>query len=553
MGKQNVVPKQTRSLVEFVSLVICFSLLSGACQREQAISRRELELPSDPVRRCRQVEALLGERPTSAGPIRVDTAHKQLFLDNYLLARLEHVKRKLHQPKKYGPVIRADQAWEDANVQIWGGGPFWSEEEQVWKLWYVGRSDTLTGYAVSKDGIHWEKPTLNQVRFRGSTRNNVVAVDPTLSRGGDHTIENIIYHPEDPDPQRRYKGFMGLQNRKPIVSLNGLDWRLLDAPSIPSADVSDLFYDQSTKLFIATLKHPGPYGRSFYLSVSRDFEHWTDPRDCLIVHADKRDQKLGVRRIQMHFQSDDLKKPIINRPDEYRTDIYRLPVFRYEGIYIGLPTIFNQSGRTYSSQIVKSWADGVSMVELAVSRDLIHWERVGNREKFIPLSPLDGGKNYDTGQLLTATPVINNNQLWFYYTALKWRAQLADFEPNKYARLPDNGAIGLARLRLDGFVSLDAGETEGFVITKPLLIEGRTLHVNLAAPGGEVRAEFLDADGKKAFPGFSLEQSIPATGDSLDSELKWGSQKELSSLAGKTVCIRFALRRASLYAFWVKN
>ena len=34
---------------------------------------------------------------------------------------------------------------------------------------------------------------------------------------------------------------------------------------------------------------------------------------------------------QMHFESDDLKKPIINRPDEYQTDIYRLPVFRYEG------------------------------------------------------------------------------------------------------------------------------------------------------------------------------------------------------------------------------
>ena len=188
------------------------------------------------------------------------------------------------------------------------------------------------------------------------------------------------------------------------------------------------------------------------------------------------------------------------------------------------------------------------MVELAVSQDLIHWERVGNREKFIPLSPLDGGRNYDTGQLLTATPVINNNQLWFYYTGLKWRAQLADFEPNKYARLPDNGAIGLARLRLDGFVSLDAGETEGFVITKPLLIEGRTLHVNVAAPGGEVRAEILDADGKKAFPGFSLEQSIPATGDSLDSELKWalkrtfliGRQNRVHSIrsaAGQSVCL----------------
>ena len=222
-----------------------------------------------------------------------------MFLDNYLLARLEHVKRNLHQPKKYGPVIRSDQAWEDANVQIWGGGPFWSEEEQVWKLWYVGRSDKLTGYAVSKDASIGRSPTSTKLDFgvqRGTMWWPWIRL---LSRfgDGDQTIENIIYQPEDPDPQRRYKGFLGLRNRKPIVSLNGLDWRLLDAPSIPSADVSDLFYDQSTKLFIATLKHRGPYGRSFYLSVSRDFEHWTDPRDCLIVHADKRDQELGVRRV----------------------------------------------------------------------------------------------------------------------------------------------------------------------------------------------------------------------------------------------------------------
>jgi predicted AAA+ superfamily ATPase len=37
---------------------------------------------------------------------------KQLFLDNYILVTLTNVERKLHQPKKYGPVIRPDQPWE---------------------------------------------------------------------------------------------------------------------------------------------------------------------------------------------------------------------------------------------------------------------------------------------------------------------------------------------------------------------------------------------------------------------------------------------------------
>jgi hypothetical protein len=54
--------------------------------------------------------------------------------------------------------------------------------------------------------------------------------------------------------------------------------------------------------------------------------------------------------------------------------------------YGGAPPVFNYSGNT------KNNSDGFSMVELAVSRDLIHWERVGKREKFIPLSQLEGGE-----------------------------------------------------------------------------------------------------------------------------------------------------------------
>lgn len=69
-------------------------------------------------------------------------------------------------------------------------------------------------------------------------------------------------------------------------------------------------------------------------------------RDCLIFHADKRDQELGAERVRMHVESQDLRKPTINRPEEYQTDIYNLPGFSYQGFYIGMPTVFNHSGNT---------------------------------------------------------------------------------------------------------------------------------------------------------------------------------------------------------------
>jgi len=106
-------------------------------------------------------------------------------------------------------------------------------------------------------------------------------------------------------------------------------------------------------------------------------------------------------------------------------------------------------------------------------------------------------------------------------------------------------------LRLDGFVSLDAGAREGSVLTKPLVMEGKSLHLNVAAAEGAVRAEILDARGKRVLSGFSRSECLPVRGDRLNAELKW-KRAEVSLLAGKTVRLRFILRNASLYAFWTR-
>ena len=477
--------------------------------------------------------------------VRIPSGRKQLFLDNHVLARLERVKRTLHQPQKYGAVIRPDQPWEDGGIQI-RTGPSWNPETKTWMMWYGG------GYATSSDGIRWEKPVLGLQEFKGSKQNNLLP--PPV------TSYTIFYDATEPDPGRRYKGLASgvpLHGRGggfyPAVSPDGRTWKVLKASFIPSSDEWHLFHDEQRHLYAATVKHGGPYGRSVYLSVSKDFEHWTDPRDCLIFHADKRDQELGAKRVQYQVETPGLRKPVVNRPEEYKTDIYNLPIFSYEGIYVGMPTVYNSSGLVFDN------SDGFNMVELAVSRDLVHWERVGGREKFLPLSPVEGEKNYDTGQLLAANyPIIKDDQIWIYYSGLRWRTHPDALTKSKqgphgmeFYSPGDSGAICLAKLRLDGFVSLDAGEAEGYVVTKPLILYGKELHANLEALSGEVRAEILDPTSQKPLPGFSVRESIAVRGDRLDVQISWGNS-ELASLAGKTVRLRFSLRNASLYAFWVK-
>ena len=84
------------------------------------------------------------------------------------------------------------------------------------------------------------------------------------------------------------------------------------------------------------------------------------------------------------------------------------------------------------------------------------------------------------------------------------------------------------------------------------MMEGKSLHLNVDAPQGEVRGEILDAEGTQVLSGFSREECIPVRGDGLNVGLKW-KKAEVSALAGKTIRLRFTLRNARLYAFWIDH
>lgn len=536
----------------FLACLLLLGLVSGCSQPKQmpTSSAADPELSRDPVTCCTEAKTLLSSSSGAGGPLRLGTA-KQLFLDNLVVARLENVKRKLHQPTKMGAVIRPDKPWDGDWVQI-RTAPSWHPEKKLWMLWYFAGNGT--GYATSSDGIHWEKPALGVREFKGSKQNNL------LPQGyGDEQDSSwssfcfVFYDAREPDPQRRYKALASRlappRNHPPqtqfqsgfypATSADGLHWSTRTTSLIPSSDEAHLFYDTNRGIYAATVKHMGPYGRSVYLSLSRDFEHWSDPRDCLIFHADKHDQETGARRIASHVSNPDMVKLVTNRPAEYRTDVYALPVFRYESVYIGLPTLFHQSGAWHLDFRNQ---DGILVVEVAASRDLLNWERVGNREMFLSPSPVQEGV-YDNGELLASNaPIIRNNELWFYYSGLKSRSN----------PVADDGAICLAKLRLDGFVSLDAGEQAGSMVTRPLVIDGKTLHLNVDAPGGEVRTEVLDATSQDVLPGFSQSDSVPLSKDSVDVESRW-NQANLSSLKGKTVRLRFVFRKARLYSFWTSG
>lgn len=300
------------------------------------VSQAETKRASDPVTVCAQVASLAQSIQTASedhGAALLSPGRKQLFVDASALEKVDGLSWQLHQPKKVGAVIRVDQPWEGRSIQI-RSAPVWSIEDGAWKIWYFS-DNRITGIALSKDGVHWNKPDLGLVEFRGSKSNNLVALPPNATGPANSTgmLMNVVLDPDDPDLGRRYKALWGTKDRRPVVSRDGLNWKALDVPPISSDDESSLYHDRDQRLFIATVKHPGPYGRSVYLSVSRDFEHWTASPDCLIVHADAHDQELGRQRIQARFANSTFQSPEYNIPERYNIDVYNMALTRYQGVY----------------------------------------------------------------------------------------------------------------------------------------------------------------------------------------------------------------------------
>jgi len=513
--------------------------------------------------------------------ITVEPGLKQLFLDDYAVQEMKGLRRRMHSPEKKGPVLKADIPSDGDFVET-VSAPMWIPDEGVYKMVYEcnHRGPDYWALATSEDGIHWKKPLLGAVEFKGSKENNLIA-----SPGG--RLWQVIYDLDDPDPERRYKGFLGRSGRKPVVSSDCVHWRQLDLPSLSSFDAGTLCFDRERRWFIGLLKMEGRYGRAYNISESADFEHWSEPR--FFFGTDDKDQELALGVIRRRLADPGLAKPLFIDPDPavgwqapawqrklrwvaretWRAECYNIGIFPYEGVYLAWLMIYYPTGTGLPE---RNNTDGFHLIQLAMTRGLKKpLVRLGDRKAFIGPSRIDEKGlvgNYDRLQLeITNHPVDHDDELWFYYSGFKRRALQHDRWTDGSRREPStlsaieradwiedtHSAILLAVLRRDGFVSLDADEGGGELVTKRFVATGKELLLNLDVhKGGAAKVEVLGGDGKP-LPGFDLESCAEMIDDATRQQVVWKANAHWRQLRGRTVRLGIQLNRARLYAFWVEE
>ncbi|MBL8174196.1 MAG: hypothetical protein JNK48_05975 [Bryobacterales bacterium] len=434
--------------------------------------------------------------------------HRRLFLDALLVERQSGLERRFHALRKHpgNPLLVAGQPCEEGS-----SGPYLYgtvlDEGGTLRMWYhYLRKGYRNGYAESSDGLRWTKRDCSALAELDACHNPAV-----------------IRLPDDSRAPNKYALFCfgaDVSKVRAAFSPDGLDWTFVPETAkqglFDSSDVVNFFYDPYGKQFAATWKGPTRRGRSVGIALSRDGLAWTKPLDAPI------------------FTADDLDPP--------DTQIYGMPVFPYQGVYVGLPWIYHAASHyTPEMRMTRAEAEALSPrtvdVQLAWSWDLLHWSRPPERKPFLALGAAGA---FDSKMVFTArAPVERNGELYFYYGGF----------PLPHDARQTGGAIGLATLRQDGFCSMHAGGREGWLITRREALAAPMVTINaVTANDGEIRAELLDAGGS-VLPGFSREESIPFRGDAVSHVLRWRTQQFDPADRAAVKKIRFLLRGADLYSY----
>ena len=264
----------------------------------------------------------------------------QTFVDNLILESVTDVTRRWHTPERVGdgPVLTKTEPWEGLPYFNCATTIIRDPDDGLFKCWYeimVGEPDkskmalgmdSYSCVATSEDGLHWEKPALDNLIVDGR-KTNIILGSP--ESGGAHSM-TVIRDPYPKSEAERFKGMLTLmwdenKNRRIVsaYSPDGINWQINDdvlrigraGPRL--CDGHNLAYDEDAREYICYTRHflmtagatrtrfvrDETFSRPFELDNfatycqrriwvmrSSDFIHWSEP--VLVAAVDESEDNL---------------------------------------------------------------------------------------------------------------------------------------------------------------------------------------------------------------------------------------------------------------------
>lgn len=435
----------------------------------------------------------------AADPLEIGSRLEPL-IDDYLISEMTgDVHPQLHQPTPREVVLVTGEPWEGNTSAYFTIFQDDDRYRMVYRGSHSGKDNgnvehpEFTCYAESTDGIHWTKPDLGIVEFNGSKHNNII-----LQGLGTHCF--VAFKDTNPDcpPESQYKGIsrgrpVGKKGLYVFESADGIHWSLMvDQPVITQGafDSQNLaFWDSFTNCYVDYHRSFINNKRSIVMSHSKDYINWSEP--VPLEYPDSPVQELYTNAIRLYP--------------------------RAEHIRIGFPTRYLPNEGSRVEPLFMS------------SRDGVHFHRWD--EPVIPgTAPKDrmGNRSNYMANALVSLP--DNDREYSVYAT------------EAYYEGPDS-RLRRFTYRVDGFVSVRAGDEGGDLLTKPLRLSSESLKLNfLTQDGGQIRVRLESPEGE------TLAQSQWLTGDQLAHPVEWQAERDLQALQGRAVRLRFSMKKADLYS-----
>jgi hypothetical protein len=463
-------------------------------------------------------------------------SRRELFADSFLIESFSGTHLQQQTPRDEGVAFKFDQPWEglfsgyatlvtlaDGRLRAYYRGKAVANKD--------GSEEEVTCVAESTDGRHWTKPELGLYEVMGTRKNNVVLMKA-------HTATHNFSPFRDERPgvpeDERFKAFGGTMPGGGLTawkSPDGLRWeKITPEPVITKAMVpyKYMFDSQNVSFWSASEGKYVAYYRVFEGGIRR------------IVRSQSKDFLTWSAPVLMEYRNPSMQAPV-----EHLYTNQTHPYFRAPHLYVAIAARFMPGRRVLTDEqaaaihvnpgYFKDTSDAIFMT----TRPAEGAAHVGVYDRTFLEGFIRGGIGAQNWVSRTNYPALN--------VVPTGPHEMSVFVNQDYAQ--PTAHMRRYSLRTDGFASLHCGYAGGHAVTKPLVFAGRELSLNFStSAAGGVKVGFEDADGKPV-TGFGLEECVMQIGNELDRKVTWKSGADVSTLAGKTLRLRFSMKDADIFSF----